>query len=300
MWFALALGAGLFQSVRNGLARSLSNEITPILNSWSRFAFNLPFSASLFLAVTALRGLADVDPAYLGLCLASGVAQLLANIALIAAFRKASFAQSIVLHKLEVVGTAVIGALAFAELPSPTGWLGIAASAAGVIGIHLGRVTDRSKVFRFDVGSILGLTAGLLLAVTSFLIKEANEVLVTLNPRVGEGRFEIAVHTLFHVTWMEVVLLSGYLRLRRPGELRLVSRHWRRMLLIGLSGFLGSLGWFWAFSLTLVAYVKAVGQVESVVAVFLSLLVWKEREVFRQLPGMLLVLAGILLVLLGR
>jgi hypothetical protein len=28
-----------------------------------------------------------------------------------------------------------------------------------------------------------------------------------LNPRVGTGRFEVAAHTLFHVTWMEVVLL---------------------------------------------------------------------------------------------
>jgi drug/metabolite transporter (DMT)-like permease len=72
------------------------------------------------------------------------------------------------------------------------------------------------------------------------------------------------------------------------------------MSLIGLTGFLGSLGWFWAYSLALVAYVKAVGQIESVVAVLLSLFVWRERAVLRQLPGMLLVLGGILLVLFGR
>ena len=46
-------------------------------------------------------------------------------------------------------------------------------------------------------------------------------------------------------------------------------------------------------------YLKAVGQVESVLAVVLGLVVWREREVWRQLPGVALVLAGIGLVLLG-
>jgi drug/metabolite transporter (DMT)-like permease len=55
----------------------------------------------------------------------------------------------------------------------------------------------------------------------------------------------------------------------------------------------------WAYSLTFVAYVKAVGQVESVAAVLYSLLIWKESEVSRQVPGMALTLVGIVLVLLG-
>jgi drug/metabolite transporter (DMT)-like permease len=37
--------------------------------------------------------------------------------------------------------------------------------------------------------------------------------------------------------------------------------------------------------------------VESVAAVLYSLLIWKESEVSRQVPGMALTLAGILLVL---
>ena len=53
------------------------------------------------------------------------------------------------------------------------------------------------------------------------------------------------------------------------------------------------------YSLTLVAYVKAVGQVEAIAAVFLSLVIWKEREVLPQIPGMALVVLGIVLVLLG-
>ena len=116
---------------------------------------------------------------------------------------------------------------------------------------------------------------------------------------MGTGRFEAAAHTLFHTTWMEVVILSAWLVLFQPGELRQVGSHWRRMLAIGTTGFSGSLCWFWAYSVALVAYVKAVGQIEAVFAVAIALLVWREREIVRQLPGVALVVVGIVLVLLG-
>lgn len=299
LWISLALAAGVLQSVRNGLARSLSGAISPALNSWSRFAFNLPFSTLLFAALVAANGFPSVSPRYYVLCLATGVTQLLGNVCLVAAFRHTSFAQAIVFHKLEIVFTAIVGALVFSEVPTATGWLGILVCAAGVILMQWARVSERRSVLHVDIGSALAVAAGLLLVLASFALKEANSVLVEANPRVGAGRFEVAAHTLFNVTWMEVVLLTGWIRWRLPGELARVRIHWRRMALIGFTGFLGSLGWFWAYSLTLVAYVKAVGQIEAIAAVLLSLFIWKEREVLRQLPGIALVVVGIVLILVG-
>jgi drug/metabolite transporter (DMT)-like permease len=299
LWVTLALSAGILQSARNGLARSLVGAISPALNSWSRFAFNLPFSCLLFSTLIATRGFPQASTRYYLLCLATGVTQLLGNVSLVAAFRRTNFAQAIVLHKLEIVFTALVGALFFAELPSAAGWTGILVCAAGVALMQLALVTDKGRVFHLDLGSVLAILAGLMLVLASFALKEASAVLAELNPRVGTGRFEVAAHTLFNVTWMEVVLLTLWIRWRLPGELSLVRVHWRRMLLIGLTGFLGSLGWFWAYSLTLVAYVKAVGQVEAIAAVFFSLFIWREREVLKQLPGMAFVVIGILLVLLG-
>jgi drug/metabolite transporter (DMT)-like permease len=296
MWILLALAAGLLQSARNGLARSLSGAISPVLNSWARFSFNLPFSTGLVAVLVLARGAPETSLRFYGFCLATGLAQLLGNVALISAFRHSSFAQSIVLHKLEVLFTAVIGALAFAERPTALAWLGILISVAGVVAMAPGPIRSR-----FGKGSALAVAAGLALAIVGFLLKEAIEELVLLNPRVGSGRFEVAAHTLFHVTWIEVVLLTGWLLYPRKGELALVPLHWRRMLLQGSFAFSASLGWFWAYSLTFVAYVKAVGQVESLAAVLYSILIWKESEVVRQIPGMVLTLAGILLVLVeGR
>lgn len=299
MWPVLAFGAGLLQSARNGFARSLSGKISPILNSWARFAFNLPFSTTLVAALMLLRGVPEASFRYFVFCFFTGLTQLLGNVSLIAAFRDTTFAQAIVLHKLEILFTAVVGVLFFSEYPTALGWLGILVCVTGVLLMQLSRLGGRFTLLRFGRGSALAVLAGLFLVFASFLLKEANSELALLNPRVGEGRFEVAAHTLFHVTWIEVVLLTFWLAWRRPGELSSGRRYWRRMALIGFTGFSGSLGWFWAYSLTLVAYVKAVGQIESVAAVLYSLLIWKERDVFRQLPGMALVLAGIVLVLLG-
>jgi drug/metabolite transporter (DMT)-like permease len=295
MWVLLALGAGLLQSARNAFARSLVGSISPVLNSWARFAFNLPFSTTLVLVLVLARGAPETSPRFFALSFATGLAQLLGSIALIAAFRHSNFAQSIVLHKLEVLFTAVIGAALFAEMPTALAWLGIFVSVAGVVAM----APRGTRLARFGAGSVLAVAAGLLLAIVGFFLKAAIEELVLLNPWVGRGRFLVAAHTLFHVTWMEVVLLTAWLFYPRRGELALVPLHWRRMLLQGSFAFSASLGWFWAYSLTFVSYVKAVGQVESVAAVLYSLLLWKESQVSRQVPGMALTLVGIVLVLLG-
>lgn len=302
LWVPIALAAGLFQSARNGLARSISTEISPTLNTWSRFAFNLPFAFLLFTTLVINRGFPTSSLSYYLLCAGTGIAQLLGNLCLVKSFTRTTFAKSIVLHKLEIIFTTLIGAVFFAEIPSVLGLFGILISALGVVLMQRSKQANKASTSETTIdkrGPQLAVLAGLFIVFASFLLKEANLVLATLNPRIGTSRFEVAAHTLFHVTWIEVLILSTWLRLREPNEFSHVRLHWRRMALIGLFGFLGSLGWFWSYSLTLIAYVKAVGQVEALTAVLFSLFIWKEREVFRELPGILLVIVGIALVLIG-
>lgn len=302
MWIALALTAGTVQAARNGLARSLAGKVSPALNSWARFTFNLPFLTPLLLVLLATRPPIELSWVFFAFCAATALSQLLGSVALVAAFERANFAESIILHKLEIVFAAIVGFVLFDERPTTPGWAGVGTCALGILLMNLGR--DRGprgwmRMFHLDAGALLALGCGLLLVFASFFLKEATGELATLNPHLGASRFEAAVHTLFHTTWMEVVVLSVAIRLTQPGEFAKVPRHWRRMLLVGLTGFIGSLCWFWAYSIALVAYVKAVGQIESVFAIALGILVWGEREIWRQLPGALLVLAGIGLVLFG-
>lgn len=302
MWVEIALVAGCMQTARNAFARSLAGKVSPTLNSWSRFAFNFPLLAPLIFFLAWWDRWPQLSWTFLAYCAATGVTQILGNIALIEAFNRANFAQSIILHKLEVAFTAGIGMLLFSENPSSLGWLGIGVCSFGTLVMNLGRERGPEgwqRAFHFDVGALLALACALFIVFASFMLKAANAEFVSLNPWVGTDRFVAAAHTLFHTVWMEVLILTVVLLGSRPQEFRLVPVHWRRMALIGATGFGGSLCWFWSYSLTLVAYAKAVGQIEAVLAIGLALVVWREREIVRQLPGVALVMVGIVLVLLG-
>jgi drug/metabolite transporter (DMT)-like permease len=302
LWVVLAIGAALAQTTRNAVAQSVSAEISPALNSWSRFAFCLPFAAFACGAVVAAEGMPSLPPTFFFYCLCTAITQLLGNVALVSAFRIGGFGESIVFHKLEVILTAIVGAVIFAELPSREGAAGIIICGFGVIVINLMRGTgERRWVHAFSLGRAgsLALLCAILLVAASFALKIANGIVSEANPGISVDSIAAPIQTLFHTTWMEVLLLSIWILHREPRSFAAVPVHWRRMLLIGSTGFIASLGWFWAYSLTLVAYVKAVGQIEALIAIALAIRVLGERELIRQLPGVLLIIGGITLVLLG-
>jgi len=302
LWVVLAIGAALAQTTRNAVAQSVAGKISPALNSWSRFTFCLPFAAIACAIVVARGGMPELPPSFFLYCLLTALAQLLGNVALVSAFRIGGFGESIVLHKLEVILTAIVGAVFFAEMPSRPGAVGIFICGIGVLAINLARVGNAGGILRaFSVGRAggLALLCAALLVAASFALKIANGIVYGANPDLGVGSVAAPIQTLFHTTWIEVVLLSVWIRLREPRSFRDVQAHWPRMLLIGSAGFVASLGWFWAFSLTFVAYVKAVGQIEALLAIALAIRVLGERELIRQLPGVLLVFVGIYFVLLG-
>ena len=89
VWVAISLAAGLLQTARNGLARSLSGILPATLLSWSRFAFNLPFALALAGGLYLLRsdGAPELSARFFALCAVGGAGQILGNVVLIEAFR---------------------------------------------------------------------------------------------------------------------------------------------------------------------------------------------------------------------
>jgi len=305
LWVVLAIGAALAQTTRNALAQSVSSKISPTLNSWARFTFCLPFAGIAAIVSMSIDGLPTLPPSFFFYCFCTAVTQLLGNVALVSAFRVGGFGESIVFHKLEVIVAAIVGALIFSEMPSAFGAVGIAVCGVGVVATNLARDAGRLgqsrwlQAFSLGRAGSLALLCAVLLVAASFALKLANGIVADANPAIGRESISAPIQTLFHTTWMEVALLSAWIARFDRGSFSDVRMHWRRMLLIGSAGFVGSLGWFWAYSLTLVAYVKAVGQVEALLAIALGIRVLGERELIRQLPGILLIVCGITFVLLG-
>jgi drug/metabolite transporter (DMT)-like permease len=303
LWVLLTLLAATVQAMRNALSRQLVGQVSPALTAWSRFAFNLPFSAALALGLGLWHGAPQLSAAFFVWALVGAVTQLLANFALVAAFQVSSFSQSVALHKLETVFGAAVGLALFGEVPTLLGWAGILLSTFGVLLMNLARPDDDGigwrRMFVLDRGSIYALICAALFAFTSFFFKQAIEQLVAVNPALAGGRFQPAAHTVFHVAWMQVALATPAVAWMRPGELRRTAALWRTMLGIGITGFIGSLCWFWAFGLTLVAYVRAVGQLEAPISIAISALWFHERGLARQLPAVAAIVGGVVLILLG-
>jgi hypothetical protein len=92
--------------------------------------------------------------------------------------------------------------------------------------------------------------------------------------------------------------MAAWLGWREPGQLGKIFAAWRTTALVGLAGVLGSLGWFMAFTLQHAAYVKALGQVELIFTFLTSWLVFRETTSRRELSGIALVIASIIVLVL--
>jgi drug/metabolite transporter (DMT)-like permease len=75
-------------------------------------------------------------------------------------------------------------------------------------------------------------------------------------------------------------------------------REWRLASLVGLTGMLGSVGWFTAMTLQNAAYVRALGQIELVFTFVASYFYFKEKTNRIEAMGISLIVFGILVLLL--
>lgn len=302
VWIALALLAGLLQVARNAASRALGRDVPHLLNTWARFTFNLPFTGVLLLVVTGTHGWPILSPTFWAWTAACAFCQSAANLCLVAAFAAIPFARAVVLHKTEVALAPFVGVLLFAELPTLCGWLGVLLCALGTMALNVaGRPEARWRdLWRFDRGSLCALGSAVGVVFASFFLKRGCAVFEQDNPALPDRTFLAAVHALVHAAWLQSVVLTFLLWRWRRADFALVRPHWRGMLRLGLAAAVCSLCWFQAYALALVAYVKALGQIEIVAAALWSRWVIGERGLRAQLPAIALVVLGILVVLLGQ
>ena len=98
------------------------------------------------------------------------------------------------------------------------------------------------------------------------------------------------------VGFLGVVAMALWLGWRDRAAFARVLRGWRATAPVGITGMLGSLGWFTAFSLQSAAYVRALGQVELLFTLAASVLIFRERLRRREVFGITLI--GVSVVLL--
>lgn len=305
-WIWLTLLASLLQAVRTAAQKNLGERMSPWSATYVRALIGLPLMAAYLAVVAALApggaslGLPEWNGgAFFGWCALAALTQNLGSYALLSLYQFRNFAVANQLARTNLFFTAVIGALFFSEVVSAAGWVAIALAFLGAVmltvrrvGLPCGGVADLTGLV--DARSVkVGLFIGFLYGICNLAIREA-----ALSLDSGEALLRGAA-TVVTVTGMQAIGLGAWLAWREPGFLAAIWQERRTSAFVGVTSAIGSIGWFGAFAITNASYVMAVGQVEAVFSILISVAYFRERIAGLELAGIGVVVAGILLFALA-
>ncbi|HEX9856726.1 MAG TPA: DMT family transporter [Paracoccaceae bacterium] len=289
LWIAVTLAAAAVQTLRFVLQKRLKGlGFSTGGATFSRFVFAAPLALGGLAGLLLFGGheLAAPPPAFWGFVLAGGIGQIIATFCTVALFSERSFAVGIAFTKSETVQAAGFSALVLAEPVSVPGLAAILVGMAGVL--VLSRPPGGWGGGLLNRAVVLGLLAGAFFGVSAIGYRGA-----TLEVASGSALFR-AVVALAAVTTFQTIAMALWLGWREPGQVARVAAAWRATALVGLTGVLGSLGWFVAFALMNAAYVRSLGQVELIFSLAVSVLFFRERVSLREIAGIALLALGII------
>jgi drug/metabolite transporter (DMT)-like permease len=288
LWIPITIAAAFFQNLRSGLQKGLTGRLSVSGASYVRFAYALPFA---LLAVALLfldRPLPGVNAQFAVWVSAAALAQIAATSALVAAFTRTHFAGATAVSKTEVAQTALFGLWLLGDTLDWRLMVSIAVSFVGVL--LLSQRRGLAAFSRPGAALLYGLGAGAGVAIASVCFRGASLAL-------ADGAwFERAAFTLAVGLVIQTMVMGAWLAAREPGQLTDVASAWRVARWVGLCGMLASLGWFSAMTLENAAAVRAVGQIELLFAFVTSVRVFREHVRARELAGIALLTAGVLLL----
>ena len=299
LWIVSTVCAAAAQSLRNALQRGLTVTLGTLGATHVRFLFGLPF-AILFLALAVVVTGARPAPslAFWGWAALGGLGQIAATACMLHAMRARSFLVTIAYTKTEPVQVALFGIAFLAEVPGPMVVAAIVAATAGVMIMSWpkpgaqGGLAEGEGGRRAMLGSaVLGIAAGGFFGLAAVFFKAS--ILTSGTPHF----FVAASTTLVASLAVQSAVLTVWLMTTDRRVMGEIFRQWRPSISAGFLGAFASQCWFVGFALAPVAAVRTLGLVEIFFAQILSRSLMKERPSKRELAGIALLVAGVVLVL---
>ncbi|PHQ70515.1 MAG: hypothetical protein COB93_05330 [Sneathiella sp.] len=296
-WIPITIFAAFFQNVRTALQKYLKDRLSTGGATYVRFLFGAPFALVYFLGLDHFTELPVPTPNanFAIFVFIGGLAQILATALLVALFSLKNFAVGTTYSKTETVQAAIFGIVILNETVGYGGLLAIAISFVGILLMSMSNSAFTVRDFFSgwtSKAAVYGLLSGGLFGISAVTYRAAS---LSLG---GEGAIMQAAFTLVCVLFFQTFVMSVYLPLREPGQITKVIKAWRVAVIVGLTGMLGSVGWFTAMTLQNAAYVRALGQVELVFTFAVSYFYFKEKTNRVEALGISLVVLGILVLLL--
>jgi len=297
LWIPVTLFAAAIQTLRFGLQRQLrTTQLSSLGATFSRYLYSAPLAVLGFVTYTAATGQAWPTPStafWAYLVFGAGM-QVLATVCMMALFARRNFSVGIAFSKTTVLMAVPVG---WVMLGDTTTFWGLAAILTGFIGVTIlsdtPSLTGQGFMRRILTPATgLGLLAGVLFACAGMGYRAALVAMPQPDP-VFRALFALACGTVFQTGIMAI-----WMRVRERGEVSRVFRAWRIAGLVGLTSAIGSTCWFIAFTLQNVAYVNALGQIELLFSLALTVFVFRERITVREVQGGALLTLSILALIL--
>ncbi|MBR0661472.1 EamA family transporter [Neoroseomonas oryzicola] len=299
IWVGATILAGLFQTWRTALQQKLRGQLSVNAAAVVRYLYGVPVGMVFVTLYLTLIGGSLSSPSwtYALYCALGGLGQIIGTNLLIMSFGHRGFAVGTAYSKTEAVQAAFIALIFLGESFAPLAWLGIAVSVGGTLYLSLaGRVSSTREVLAATMqpSAIYGLGAGFAFALCALAIRAATQ---TLD---GPDATLRALETLVVINMMQTVMQGGWLVATERSSIPQLFSTWRSSAQVGALSACGSACWFTGFAYAPVALVRAVGQVEILFTLLFSRFFLKERMKRTDVIGALTVVAGVVLVLLGR
>ena len=288
--------AAISQSLRTAQQKRLKNRLGDLGASFVRFSYAIPFAWTwlLFYSTWFESPLPDINSKFLFWVFIGGLLQIIFTILLIKLFSLRSFAAVTAFSKTEVLQAVFFEALIIGVIASLQVGLGISLGVLAIIllSIAKGQITLSnllSSLFTKQAG--LGLSAGAFLALCSVCFRAATDSLIAEDLIIKAG-LTLGISVLIQTAVMGIWMIKV-----APSELASSFIEWRGSSFVGLFGAVTSFCWFYAFSLNAVAPVRAVGQIELVLALLISIVFFKEKPTLKEMFAISLLLMSIVIVL---
>lgn len=299
LWIPITIVGAFMQNLRSVLQKHLKGRLTTLGATYVRFFYAAPFAVLYVCGLNAFAGLPlpTPNPAFLMYCVLGGLAQILFTALLIYLFSFRNFAVGTTYSKTETVQVALLGFLILGDTLSLAAGLAILVSVIGVMALSVGQ--QQISVKRLFTGlverpTLIGLLCGLFLG-ASVVFFRGGALALDSGEYIMSAAYTLAVSVV-----IQTIAMGAYLAWRERRTLTDIFVHWKWSLATGVAGVAASIAWFTAFTMQNAAYVRAVGQIELVFTFVASVMFFKERTRPAEVFGILLVVAGILILILGR
>ena len=298
LWVIATIFAAITQTIRSAIQRQMK----PILGddgaSYIRFLYALPFALLMLYGygVFAGVGLPDTNWRFWLWVNSAALTQILFTVLLIRMFSRRSFAAGTAFSKTEVLQAAILEIIILGVMVSLLTGFAIVLGVVAVILLSFAKSAKTPKAILASLvsrSSLIGLGSGTFLGLCTVSYKVAA---VSLT---GSDLFMRVLYTGGVATLIQVAVMGAWMAFFTRQQFIASFVHWRGSIWAGFFGALSTVGWFTAFVLQSVAAVRAVGQIELLITLAISIFWFKEQSNRLEVFAIVMLTISIIMVLLG-